>query len=318
MLNPSLDEIFLINDFKVGKTFKAIQSVIVPVGKAVSFALSASKFLQDNLIEIIGFVGKNEISSYTTSLTSNNLKHYFFPLKGETRSNKTIIDLKNNTTTHIRTQGFKLRAEELDELSKYLISKINSKDILVITGSIPNGVPKTFYKKLIKMVKTKDVTTVLDSSGESLIEAVKVGPTIIKPNIHELAEILNDSTLNNICFQNGLDNIKDIALKSRFLLSKYDIEVILITLGSKGAILLTKEKTIYGVVALNKTISTVGCGDAFLGAFISQYIFNKPLKTCFKLALACGAANTLKIEPGLFDKDVALNLQKRVKTRYLD
>ncbi|MBN1803603.1 MAG: hypothetical protein JW891_18985 [Candidatus Lokiarchaeota archaeon] len=319
LINPSIDEIFEINDFKIGATFIAKKRQIYPAGKAISFALSCKKFLSDkSLIRVLYLVGKNEQQLYDRFLNSEDIIHNFLSVNCSTRSNKTIVDPKNKTTTHIRTQDFFVSLYEINKLLEIITKDLEKEDIVVFSGSIPFGIPSDVYDKMIRQIRIKGATTVLDSSGEALKLAILSGPTIVKSNLLELSQILGDPNLINLSFKNIKEDFKFISDKVKFLLEKYHIKIGLITLAHRGAILVTSDQIIYGNLKIDNPLDTVGSGDAFLGGFISQFVQNNPLETSFKLALACGAANTLKIGPGQFDAEVAFNLQKKVELCYLD
>lgn len=85
-------------------------------------------------------------------------------------------------------------------------------------------------------------------------------------------------------------------------------------MGKEGAILLTNEIALYGNINVERNvIDTVGSGDAFLAGFITLYSKEKELLTCFKNAIAAGAANTLQRGPGFLKYDDYNNLLKKVE-----
>ena len=317
LLNPTIDEIYEIKNFYVGGTFKVDEKKIYPVGKAISFSLGIRELANNlDLIKVIALIGQSEITLYTNFLKSKNIDHEFLSIKGYTRSNKTFNDPVKGTTTHVRNIGFNVNDQEIQKFLDIVLKNIYRNDFVVFSGSIPPGAPVDIYAKLINQCKKKGAITILDSSGKALIHGVKAGPKIIKPNIKELAQIINDKSFNNLDLLDKEDSLLKIINKAKSLLNN-ELEIVLITLADKGALCLTKNEILYGNLKLEKVYDTVGSGDSFLAGFLVKYVFKENLIKSFKNALACGAANTLLPGPGIFKQETVKSLIKNVNIRHI-
>jgi 1-phosphofructokinase family hexose kinase len=313
LLNPTIDQIYTIHDFHVGGTFQVNDSVIYPVGKSVSFSLGIRELCKDkNIIKIIAFIGEEDISLYSKFLSKRNIAYEFIKIKGKTRSNKTINDPIMGTTTHIREKGFDVTSNEIENLLKLMQADINKGDIVVFSGSIPFNVENDIYYRLINISKKKGAFAILDSNGEPLKIGIKANPEVIKPNLLELSQILNNPEINKLDFSDISKPCNLIVKKAKTLLNQ-ELKIILVTLGDKGAILIERDAVFYGNVKVNKAIDTVGSGDSFLAGFILNYFEKKKIKDCFKNAIACGAANTLIPGPGIFKIEDVKRIIKNVK-----
>ena len=313
LLNPTIDEILEIENFFVGGTFKVKKSITYPVGKAISFSLGIRELdANRNFLKVITLIGKQEKSLYSNFLTNKNIEFEYIEVNDKTRSNKTINDPIRGTTTHIREKGFKVSEEKIKKLKVLLQNHIKQGDFCIFSGSIPPGVDNDIYYKMINTCKNKGAITVLDTNGPALVNGVKANPHIIKPNLVELSQILNEPKLNEFKFSDIIQTSREIVNKAKVLLNK-DLEVVLITLGDKGAICLTNDSVVYGNVQINEVIDTVGSGDSFLAGFMLGYFQKKDLTECFKLAIACGAANTLIPGPGIFHIEDVKKIIKKVK-----
>ncbi len=311
LLNPTVDVIYEIEHFKVGHTYQVRQPLIYPVGKAISFSLALKTLNPSfNDLRVFGFVGKEELDLYSQFLKKNLINFEFIPIKGKTRSNKTIIDPVEHTTTHIRELGFIIETTELNQFFTSLNNMIQKNDVVIFTGSIPPSLNSDTYFNLISEVKKRGACTILDTSGEGLIKGIAANPTMIKPNLIELNQILNGSLAIKQDFTINYEDIVKISKLAKNLLNN-ELEIILITLGEKGAILVKNNIILYGFIEIRGAIDTVGCGDAFLAGFIYNYFQEKSFLDCFKLALACGTANALTPGPGILKKkDVDMLLSK--------
>jgi len=317
LLNPTIDTIYEINDFKVGDTFKVNRKEVFPVGKAISFSLAARELEKKIKLKVIAFIGKDEINLYERFLRSKNIDFKFIEIDGKTRSNKTINDPLNKTTTHIRERGFQLNKNKIQEMKKILEKEIEKEDLYIFSGSIPPNMDDNIYYELIQLCKKKGAICALDSSGKALINGLKASPHIIKPNLIELSQILDLEEFKSLKFKKLEKDCHKIIKNTKPLLRE-GIEIILITLGSKGAIILTSKYASYGKIEIKNVIDTVGSGDSFLGGFLVKYIQGKSLEECFKYALAAGAANTQKYGPGIFDSDLVNQLINRIELIKID
>jgi len=319
LLNPTIDMIYEIKNFKAGHTYLVRDPIIYPVGKAISFSLALKNIDRSfKNLKILGFVGKKDKELYSHFLRTHGVDFKLIPVKGKTRSNKTIIDSEMHRTTHIRELGFfKLAEENLNKLIDLIEKECKKDDIIICSGSIPQGVSSKIYSEIMNALKEKKVMTVLDSSGEALVQGLQASPTLIKPNLTELNQILNLNppiTVNSLI---TLEDVINLAECAKILLKK-GIRYILITLGEKGAICLTKNLILYGYIKTSGILDTVGCGDSFLGGFLYNYLQEKSILECFRLALACGTANALTIGPGMFRKKNVDSLLFQTKIHQLD
>ena len=139
-----------------------------------------------------------------------------------------IIDVEKTLFNVISKSG-----STSETMSQFMIVKeilennIEPGDITVISGSIPPGVNNEFYYEIIKMCKEKGGISVLDSNGPALVNGVKANPNIIKPNLVELSQILNEPQLNELDFSNIYKSNKEIIKKTKVLLNN-ELEIVLI------------------------------------------------------------------------------------------
>jgi 1-phosphofructokinase family hexose kinase len=316
LLNPTIDQIYEIENFHVGGTFQVkVDPIVYPVGKAISLALGVRELIENeeqNILKVIACIGKDEISLYSKFLKSKKINFEFIPVEERTRSNKTINDPINRTTTHIRERGFNLSESELRRFIRVLENNIQAGDFVILSGSIPPNVREDIYFELINLVKQNKAIPVLDANGSALLKGIKANPKIIKPNLLELSQILHNEKINDIDFSDLSAAYNSIAQEGKVLINN-ELNIVLITLGKYGAICLTEKLDYYGNVQVDKVIDTVGTGDAFLAGFVLMSFQKRDLQECFKYAIACGAAKTQIPGPGIFEKKLVKKLVNSIK-----
>src|SRR5512133_4383711 len=95
----------------------------------------------------------------------------------------------------------------------------------MLCGSLPPGVPASFYAKLIAMARQKKVKTLLHASGEALIEGIEAKPTVVTPNQHEAERLLSRALLMRSHFLDALERVHAMGA-----------ETVVLSLGSRGAV----------------------------------------------------------------------------------
>ena len=105
-----------------------------------------------------------------------------------TRVCTTILDRKAGQTTELVENAGTNSPDELDAFSDAYFEEAARADVVILTGSLPAGVPSTFYRDLIEKTPGR---VVLDTQGEPLLAALECRPLVVKPNREELARSLN-------------------------------------------------------------------------------------------------------------------------------
>lgn len=302
-LNPAVDKVMVIKDFKAGSVNRASEMMVEAGGKGINVSKTIVSI--GGISKALGILAGQSGSFIEKSLCSMNIDNEFVYVDGETRTNVKISDPINNMVTDINEPGPVVSQEAIDKLSKLLFNGLGKDDLLVFTGSTPQGVNKDIYKTWITTAKAFGIRSVLDADGELLATGVEAGPYIIKPNIHELERLCGVQT-------NSVDEVIELAKR---LLEK-GTEIVAVSQGEEGAVFVTKAWV--AVVEGIKTIvkSTVGAGDAMVAAL--SYGIHEQLEpeAMIKLAVACGTATVMSYgnQPSKEDID---SLIKKVNVIFL-
>lgn len=160
-------------------------------------------------------------------------------------------------------------------------------DLLVASGSLPDGVPTDFYRHAAKRAAARGIDFILDSSGAGLRDALDDDSImLIKPSGGELRALVGQP----------LESEREIVAAARGLVARGAARNIAVTLGHEGAILITQTAA-FRLPALSVPVSSaVGAGDSFLGAMAFALAQNRPIIDAFRLGVAAGGAAV--ISPG--------------------
>lgn len=107
------------------------------------------------------------------------------------------------------------------------------------------------------------------------------GASWVKMNQDELATVMDNRNMGT----------SDIQATAERLFAEYELEMLIVTLGAKGAFCVSKAGTIQGAPAqASKVVDTVGAGDSFSAVMIAGVIQDWPRALTLKRALDFAAA----------------------------
>lgn len=280
-LNPALDKTVEIPSLTVDGVNRITTMRTDPGGKGINVSKVIQKLGGKSMAA--GILGGDTGRAIQSSLEAMELNTWFQFVEGETRTNMKIIDPVNHTNTDINEPGVTVSEKILDSLLKELLKKVSQGDIAVISGSMPKGSPKETYYLWTKAFREKGVKVILDADGELLKAGLKASPYLIKPNDHELSQLVG-RTLKTP------EELKQVAMD---LMEEYGIEKVVVSMGSAGALYVTKEKTLYAEGLKVPVGSTVGAGDSVVGALAVAEESGMNLEDTVCLSTATGAANVM-------------------------
>lgn len=277
-LNPAMDKTLTVDNFNCGIVNRASSLRYDIGGKGIN----VSKVLRNFEIESIctGFLGGIWEDTFIKELKKRDINSEFIHIAGETRTNTKIVDNINKVFTDINEKGPEVSSKELEALINKFTVLCKSNDIVVLSGGVPQGIPNDIYCTLTKIARKKGAIVIMDADGELLKQGIKGIPDIIKPNEHELNNFFSTEFKNDDNIIKAADNLRGLG-----------IDKVLVSQGSKGAILLT-ENVAYQASAVKVSVnSTVGAGDSMVAALVYSQINNYNQKRTLRFAIACGAAS---------------------------
>ena len=212
-------------------------------------------------------------------------------IKTRTRINLELIDESSREITEVLEPGPSIEASEEAAFLQQFARELNTIPIVVLSGSLPAGVPAAFYAQLVTLAKTAGCIVLLDTSGGSLAAALESAPDLIKPNRQEASAVLGSP----------IHAFND-ALAAAHKLQRRGPRTVVLSLGAEGALVVNEHDALHGIPPPIQAISTVGSGDSFLAGWAVALAQDRELEQCLRLAIACGTANCLAPSPGKISK----------------
>ena len=279
-MNPAVDKTIKISEFKIGEVNRVDCLRVDAGGKGINVSKTIKELKGSSIA--LGFVGGKSGEVIKAYLNQVEIKNDLINIKGETRTNSKIIDTINNTHTDINEIGPEIRKEDIDLIKEKIGYYTKEGTIIVLSGSIPMGVSETIYRDIIEEANKLKAKVILDADGPLFVEAIKAGPYIVKPNIHELER----------AFDRKLDNEESIIEVSKSLLG-YGIKYVVVSLGGEGSIVVSEDGIIKAKGLKVEVKSTVGAGDSMVGALAIAIERGYTMEDALKLAAATSTASVM-------------------------
>jgi 1-phosphofructokinase len=209
--------------------------------------------------------------------------------EGDLRVNITITE-PDGTTTKLNSPGPRATERLLAEFQEALVRRAATADWIVLAGSLPPGTPPGWYADLVSALRTAGGRVAVDTSEEplqALVEAIarkpECAPHLMKPNGAELASVTGHE-------EDELEADPAAAAEAARDLVGQGVESVLVTLGPRGAVLVSGNGAWHAVPPPVSVVSTVGAGDSSLFGYLLGDVRGHQPDRRLALAVAYGSA----------------------------
>lgn len=240
-------------------------------------------------------------------MADEGLPATYLPIEGETRVSFTVHEAGTGAEFRFVMPGPLLSDAEWQGCLQHLSDLVDFPDLLVASGSLPPGVPVDFYARVARLCKARGGRLVLDGSGPALAAALAEGVYLVKPNLRELVELVG----------RPLESPAQWEAAAQSLVDEGSAEVVALTLGHLGALLVTRDGR-WSAEALPVTVvSAVGAGDSFVGGLVFAIQQGHTMLDAFAWGMSAGAGALLSASTGLCCAEDAVTLRDQVHLRRL-
>jgi 6-phosphofructokinase 2 len=108
------------------------------------------------------------------------------------------------------------------------------------------------------------------------------GVYMIKPNLHEIGLLYHKEVSG-----------EDALILARGIINKNQSEIVVVSQGAAGALLVTQKDNVHYAAPAAKKVSTVGAGDSMVAGIVHQLSMGWPVKEAVRYGVACGTAATM-------------------------
>ena len=303
-LNPTMDKTMIVPRLRVGATNRAEVERIDPGGKGVNVA-KALKQLGCPVVAT-GFLAGSNGRLIAEGLAAREIPSDFIQVPGETRVNLKIKDPLSGTETEINEPGFHVDAKYLKQLEEKLADYAGRCAAVVLSGSLPPGVPTDIYSGLVRIAKRSRAKVFLDTNGEALRRGLTAQPDLIKPNRAEVEGLLGMK----------IESETQLVEAARQTLA-LGIPRVVISLGADGALAASADQVWRARCPSLQARSSVGAGDAMVAALVYAMLKNLPEDEALRLATAVGSATASTAGSGVADLKLIQEFLPRIQMERL-
>ena len=280
--NTGIDYILTVPELPLNRTVRSTETLWGMGGKATDVSWILGKLGVPSLA--LGFAAGWPGKQMQEMLHERGVKTDFIEADGETRINIILIQSDGSGYSTFTARTLRVRQEHLDAFERKYEAALDQATCVVIGGSLPDGSPREFFAAAIAKARRRKIPVVFDSSGPNLHLGLQAGPTVIKPNEAEIADLLGQAP----------ESWDEISTAARQIQQRYGTAVVA-TLGGRGGM------AVFGEVCLRipplqvEVASAAGAGDGVLSGLALALAGGQPIEQGLRVGFAL--ANAILLTP---------------------
>jgi tagatose 6-phosphate kinase len=282
--NPSIDKFIWVEDFSPGKVNRIYNEQSFPGGKGVHVALGIAELGEECVL--LGFWGGDSGKLIKQFCEEKGISCYGPEIDEPNRTCLTFRSGGDLNGTELIAPGPFVNEEKINLFWLEFTRLLETASVVCMSGSWPRTDTPMDYTEFIIAAGKKGIMTFVDCSGKSLLNILAANPYCIHINNDEGFEVFKERAPLKI---------GDVLLKS--------CDLAAITCGADGLYLSDKSRgSIHATCDLKRMSSAVGCGDSLMAGLVTAYTRDLNLTDTAILSVACGSANCLREDLGMFYK----------------
>ena len=213
-------------------------------------------------------------------LDEEGMNHQPFPIEGVNRESLVILEESTGQQYRFGMPGPQVQKEEWETFIREFASIETPPDYVVASGSLPPGAPLDFYAQVARVGKKRGAKVIIDALGEVLDAALREGVFLLKPNVREFRDLVG----------NEIKEESQIKAEARKMVKNGRCEVLVISLGAAGALVVSEEFVEHILPPTVPIVSKVGAGDSMVAGIVLSLARGNPLRESVLFGVAAGTA----------------------------
>ncbi|MFI7489937.1 1-phosphofructokinase family hexose kinase [Micromonospora echinaurantiaca] len=292
-LNPALDITHTVASLVPHSSHRVTDVAAQAGGKGINVARVLHALALPTVA--VAFRGGLTGAAVAADLDRHGIAHRLVDTAGESRRTFTVVDLGSGDATVFNEAGPAVSGAEWQALREQVHRLLTGASVLVLSGSLPPGLPDTAYAQLVGAAARAGVPVILDAAGPPLRAGVAAGPDVVKPNATELAEAT------------GLPD----PLAAAEALRAAGARAVVASLGPAGLLAVTPDGTFRAEPPAPLAGNPTGAGDSVVAAIAAGIHTGTSWPHRLADAVALSAATVKAPRAGQFDADTYHRLAPR-------
>ncbi|ALI99124.1 1-phosphofructokinase family hexose kinase [Rufibacter tibetensis] len=206
-----------------------------------------------------------------------------FRCENWTRENLMVFETASGEQFRFGMPGPQVSEPEWRQILQALEEIKDVPEFVVASGSISPGIPDDFYAQIAEIAVKKGFKLIVDTSAEALTKAAGEGIYLLKPNLNELAALAGKEKIS----------AKEQEALAQQVIQEGKSQVLVVSLGPRGAMLATKDGFDYITPPTVKQDSAVGAGDSMVGGMVLKLTEGWSWPDVVRYGVATGTATTM-------------------------
>jgi 1-phosphofructokinase family hexose kinase len=307
-LNTAIDRTMAVPNFRQGNRHRSVESRSVAGGKGINVARALA--LLGKPVIATGLAGGPTGQRLIEELNEESILHDLTPIAEESRINLAVIDPTSGEQTEINERGPEVSEQEVEVFLARLDYLARGARICVLAGSVPPGVDPEIYARMVRELRGRGVTVVLDSDGQPMRAGIRAAPSLVTPNVLEAEELVGHEFQSPGDLASGLAQLLELGAENA---------VITRSEGCVAAVGEPPGRSFLEVAAPSlEPVAAVGSGDAFLAGYVAAMYEGAPPDRCLAFGVACGAESIKHFGAGRIEPDGVEGILAQVEVRELE
>lgn len=279
--NAALDRVIFIDEFQPATDMRASRMVNYVGGKGLVASVALRTFEVDTLS--LSFVAGSAGQALLNLLEGYGIRHDLIWLAGEMRIAHVISETRHHRHSHIIGGTLPVPPEAATDLLRRYQAHLVQAAWVIAGGTLPPGIPVSFYRTLTEMAHTAAVPILIDASGLPIPEVIPAKPTILKMNRAEFNQTFNASAVT----------LAELYEQGQALREREDLPAMILTLGQEGMLALTTTGSFHAVAPMQTAINAAGAGDTVSAMLAWRFASGDTWPEALQWAAAASAASVL-------------------------
>lgn len=276
-VNPSLDKSSSVSRVISERKLRCEPPQVEPGGGGINVTRALTALGQHSIA--LWLKGGHTGERLATLLSKQGVPQHGYEIVDDNRENLVIYEKESRGQFRFGMPGPTVTHLEMEQLVQGVATLYPEPEYLVLSGSLPPGAPDDFYRTLARAAPP-ETKVVLDASGEALRHGLDAGVFMAKPNLRELGMLVSER----------LESDRDIEHAAKGLVDSGKAEMVLVSLGAGGAMLVSRNGT---ALVRSPTVpirSKVGAGDCMVAGAVLGLRRHGTFYDAARFGVAAGAA----------------------------
>lgn len=284
-LTPAWQQVLVFDSVTVGEVNRAVETYWFASGKVINVARALWNLKTHS--RALCLLGGSSGQAIAEEFATDGIPARWIQTGTPTRVCTTLLQTSGGETTELVENAGVTTPDEIESYRRAFAEEANNASAIVLTGSLPEGVPKSFYAELLGQT---EAPTILDIRGPELMAALACGPLCVKPNLHEL-----ELTVGHDCSLEA-----DLIAGAREI-CKQGAQWVLVTNGPRPSWLISNAEAIKFTPPTITVVNPIGAGDCLTATLAWAIDRGETMIDAVRLAIAAASEDATLLLPARFD-----------------